>query len=441
MTGTITPPQAPPPPPPPVDKKAQKAAKKAAKRGGSRPAQDDQKWYQKEFFLGRTVKAEDVMNFSRQAASFMRAGIPILDSLSIVAEESNAKELKSVLNDIQQRLRAGSSFGDAIGQHPRVFPGYYIAVIRASELTGQLDDAFDQLASYMQRDINARRQVKSSLVYPSFVMVLAIFAVVVMAVYVLPKFQGFYTSLGAHLPLPTRILLGFTDFMANYWPFIVAGIGVLVIAGFALFSGGPGSGGKRRRDTLLLKLPAIGPLVQLIAIERFCRVLSALVHSGVSLPDAVEVSAASTNQTIFIEKLAVAREAMIRGEGLARPIAATGLFPAAGRQMIRVGESTGSLDEQLQTAAVFYERELEYRLKRVTDLFEPTVIIVVGGAVAFVALAQVSAMYSIYSQVGAKDKVQDKPAVTRSAPTTSTSGARAEDQPRSGDQTGRQSNP
>jgi type IV pilus assembly protein PilC len=192
---------------------------------------------------------------------------------------------------------------------------------------------------------------------------------------------------------------------------------------------------------MLLKLPAIGPLLQLIAIERFCRVLAALVHAGVSLPDAVQVSAESTNNTVFIEKLAVAREAMIRGEGLARPIAATGLFPAAGRQMIRVGESTGSLDEQLQTAATFYERELEYRLKRVTDLFEPTVIIVVGGAVAFVALAQVSAMYSIYSQVGAKDKVKDKPAVTRSAPTPSTSGAGAGNQPRSGDQTGRQSNP
>ena len=165
------------------------------------------------------------------------------------------------------------------------------------------------------------------------------------------------------------------------------------------------------------------------------------MHAGVSLPDAVQVSAESTNQTVFIEKLAIAREAMIRGEGLARPIAATGLFPAAGRQMIRVGESTGSLDEQLQTAATFYERELEYRLKRVTDMFEPTVIIVVGGAVAFVALAQVSAMYSIYSQVGAKDKVQDKPAVTKSAPTPSTSGAGAGKQPRSGDQTGRQSNP
>ena len=417
----LAPPAAVPAPPAP---KAQSGVEKEA-------------WYKREFFIGRTVKAEDVMNFSRQAASFMRAGIPILDSLSIVAEESSAKELKKVLADIQRRLRSGSSFGDAIAAHPRVFPGYYIAVIRASELTGQLDDAFDQLSAYMQRDINAKRQVKSALTYPSFVFVLAIFAVVVMAVYVLPKFKGFYKSLGAKLPLPTRILLWFTDFMAAWWLVIIAAIAALILAGVLVFAG---ASGKPRRDAVLLRIPAIGPLLQLIAIERFCRVLAALVHAGVSLPDAVSVSADSTNQTVFKAKLAIAREAMIRGEGLARPIAATGLFPAAARQMIRVGESTGSLDEQLQTAATFYERELEYRLKRVTDLFEPTIIVIVGGAVAFVALAQVSAMYSIYSQVGQKNNVSTKPAVTRSAPRSSTSGVGAGN-PRRGAQPGRQTTP
>src|SRR5207244_4011437 len=150
------------------------------------------------------------------------------------------KELKKVLNDIQQRLRSGSSFGDAIAMHPRVFPGYYIAVIRASELTGQLDDAFDQLAAYMQRDINARRQVKSSLTYPSFVFVLAIAAVIVMATYVLPKFKGFYTSLHATLPLPTRMLLGFTDFIAEWWTFIVGGIVLIVLGVFTLIGGSHG---------------------------------------------------------------------------------------------------------------------------------------------------------------------------------------------------------
>lgn len=346
--------------------------------------------------FGRIVKSEEVMNFSRQAASFITAGVPILDALAIVAEECGSKQMVNVLNDLQRRLRAGSSFGDAIAQHANVFPGYYIAVIRAAELTGNLDEAFDQLADDMQRDIAAKRQVKSALTYPIIVMGLAIVAVIVMASYVLPKFKGFYGSLGATLPLPTRMLLGFTDFMRDWWPVILITIGVVLFTTLVVFGG---KRGKKRRDAALLKIPGLGPVLRIAALERFCRVLAALVHAGVALPDAIQVSADSTNHTMFQEKLADVREAMMRGEGLARPIAASGIFPAAARQMIRVGESTGSLDQQLKNAAHFYARELEYRLKKLTDSFEPAIVIFVGLIVGFVALAQISAMYSVYSQV------------------------------------------
>jgi type IV pilus assembly protein PilC len=355
-------------------------------------------WYKGDFFTGRKVKAEEVMNFSRQAASFIRAGVPILDALAIVAEESASKKMTEVLRDLQQRLQAGSSFGDAVAAHPKVFPGYYIAIIRAAELTGQLDDAFEQLSNYLERELAARRQVKSALTYPSIVMLLAIIAVTVMSLWVLPKFKTFYASLGAHLPLPTRMLLGFTSFVGNWWFLIVGVIAAIALIGYAVIGG---KHGKTRRDTLMLKLPAIGGLVHLIAIERFCRVLATLVHTGVPLPDAVQVSADSTNNRVFQSKLTGVREAMMRGEGLARPIAASGIFPAAARQMIRVGETTGSLDQQLDAAAAFYERELTYRLKKATDLFEPAVILFVGGVVAFVAVAQISAMYSVYHQIKA----------------------------------------
>jgi type IV pilus assembly protein PilC len=228
---------------------------------------------------------------------------------------------------------------------------------------------------------------------------LAIGAMIVMAVYVLPKFRDLYTSLHAHLPLPTRMLLGFTNLMTNWWWLILAIAALIVGVGIALFGG---QQGKARRDTMLLRLPAIGKLMSLIAVERFCRVLATLVQAGVPLPDAVQVSADSTNNDVFKTKLAHVREAMMRGEGLARPIHATGIFPAAARQMIRVGETTGSLDTQLHNAALFYERELTYELKRVTDMFEPAILLIVGGAVAFVAVAQISAMYSIYHQVKIK---------------------------------------
>ncbi len=360
------------------------------------PDSDVAPWYKREYFVGRAVKREEVMNFSRQTASFLRAGVPILDSLAVVAEESASKKMQEVLVDMQRRLRAGSSFGDAIAVHTKVFPGYYIAVVRAAELTGQLDDALDQLSGYIERELTAGRQLKSSLTYPIIVLLLALVAVIIMSFFVLPQFKDFYKGLGAKLPLPTRMLLGFTDFMEQWWWAIIAGGAACVAIVVATLGG---NRGKDRRDKLMLRLPAVGSVVSLVAIERFCRVLSALVHAGVPLPDAVQVSADSTNNRVFQRKLATVREAMMRGEGLARPIAASGIFPAAARQMIRVGESSGSLDQQLQSAAAFYERELAYRLKRLTDMFEPAVILFVGGVVAFVAIAQVSAMYSVYHQI------------------------------------------
>jgi type IV pilus assembly protein PilC len=356
-------------------------------------------WYKRDFYIGRAVKAEEVMNFSRQTASFLRSGVPILDSLAVVGEENASKKMQEVLADIQLRLRSGSSFGDAVAQHPKVFPGYFIAVVRAAELTGQLDEALEQLSEYLEREVATKKEVKSALTYPIIVMCLAVVAVIIMSVYVLPKFKDLYKSLNAHLPLPTRMLMGFVTFMSNWWWLVLAIIGVVLVVMVALFGG---KQGKNRRDRTLLKLPVVGGLVHLMAVERFCRVLATLVHTGVPLPDAVQVAADSTNNSVFMTKLSTAREAMMRGEGLARPIQRTEIFPPAARQMIRVGETTGSLDKQLDNAAEFYSRELRYNLKRATDMFEPAIILFVGAIVAFVAIAQISAMYSIYHQVKIK---------------------------------------
>ncbi len=354
------------------------------------------KWYELEFYVGRAVKLEELMNFTRQLSAFLRAGVPILDSLAVVSEEGASKKMREVVDDVILRLRSGSSFGDAIAQHPKVFPGQYVAIVRASELTGRLDEALDQLADDVERDVTARKEVKSALTYPIIVFFMAIAAMIIMALYVLPKFKTLYSSLKAKLPLPTRMLLSFTNFMAKWGWLLAVGLIVALMVGWLVFGG---KHGKRRRDATLLKLPVAGGLMKLIAIERFCRVLAALVHTGVPLPDAVQVAADSTNNTVFEEKLAGVREAMMRGEGLARPIQQAGIFPAAARQMIRVGEASGSLDLQLENAAKFYQRELSYELKRVTGLFEPAIILLVGSAVAFVAVAQISAMYSIYHQV------------------------------------------
>lgn len=344
----------------------------------------------------KKVKSADLMNFSRQAAAFLRAGIPVLEALSVLADETKNKLLRKILIETGQSLRAGASLGAGLARYPGAFPSYYIPMVRSAELTGSLDSVLDQLAIYVERDLEARRKVKSALTYPSVVAAMSVVSVVVLAVWVLPKFEVFFDGLDADLPLATRMLLGITDLFATFWPVLVALVAVLMVL-FVLSI--RTDRGRHLRDRMLLGAPALGSVVRFAIVERFCRVLSALVTAGVPLPDALIVASNGTGNRVFQVGLAKAREAMIRGEGLARPLAALGLFPAGANQMIRVGEVTGTLDQQLEFAATFYERELNYRLKKFTDLFEPAVIVFMGLIVGFVAIALVSAMYGIFRQV------------------------------------------
>jgi type IV pilus assembly protein PilC len=213
---------------------------------------------------------------------------------------------------------------------------------------------------------------------------------------VLPKFTGLYESLGADLPLPTRMLMGFTNFMSSSWPMLIAAIAVVVVGLGVLFRG---TRGKGRRDVVAMRTPVIGNLFQLISLERFCRVLSSLATAGVPLPVAIGLSADSTNNTLFQTRMVNVREVLVRGGGLYEPMAESGLFPIAARQMIQVGERTGLLGNQMGRAASYYEREVTFAMKKATQLFEPVVILFVALIVGFIAIAQIAAMYSIFGQV------------------------------------------
>jgi type IV pilus assembly protein PilC len=348
------------------------------------------------FSIGHTVRTSDLMAFCRQLSSFLEAGISVLDALEIVGDQTDSKPMKVVVADVGDSIRRGSSFVDAVAAHPDVFPAYFRSMLVSAEYTGRLDTVLSQLAADMERDSSARRQVKSALTYPVVVLFVAVAAMVVMSVFVLPKFSGLYRSLGAKLPLPTKMLLGFTDFISNDWFLIV---GAAAIVAVVLIATVGGERGKPRRDRLVMKLPLIGDLFHLISLERFCRVLASLAHAGIPLPEAIGVSADSTNNSIFQSEMTVVRETLNRGGGLYEPMAESGLFPIAARQMIQVGERTGLLANQLTKAATYYEREVAFQMKRATDLFEPMVILFVGLIVGFVAVAQVAAMYSIFGQV------------------------------------------
>lgn len=344
----------------------------------------------------KLVPRKDVMHFSRQLSVFVRAGVPIMEALGVIAEETPDKLLQKALYDMIERIQAGDTFASAAAAHPETFPNYYVGMLSSAELTGNLDVVLDQLGDYLDRDIQARGKITGALIYPAVVACMAVVVVVVLATFVMPKFVVFFKSFNAQLPLPTRMLLSMSNFVSTWWWAIFGGIILLVVGFIALRRS---RGGKAWLDSMILKLPLLGDLVRTAVIERTCRILSSMLRAGVALPDAMRVTAESANNTVYREGLSHVRDEMMEGQGLAEPLARTGLFPGAARQMFRVGEETGTLDAQLATASNFYERELDVKLRRFTSLFEPAVIIFMGVIVGFVAVALVSAMYGIYHQV------------------------------------------
>ncbi|HUY23186.1 MAG TPA: type II secretion system F family protein [Acidimicrobiales bacterium] len=342
------------------------------------------------------VPRRELMHFSRQLAVFMQAGIPVLEALEVLSQEVGSKTFQRILAEMAEALRSGETFASAADAHPEAFPPYYLGILRSAELTGNLDTVLDQLAEYIDRDTEARRKITSALIYPGIVLVMSIVAVVVITGVVLPRFKTFFNSLHAKLPLPTRALIAIADFFVTDW-FLFAGLAALIIVAFVL--GASTRRGREVRDVIVLRVPILGDLIRTAILERFCRILCSMVGAGVPLPEALLVTGNATTNAVFRRGLVSAREGMLRGEGLAAPLAQTNLFPIAARRMFLVGESTGTLDHQLDTAAHYFDRELDYKLKHFTSLFEPAVILFVGIIVGFVAIALVSAMYGIYRQV------------------------------------------
>jgi type IV pilus assembly protein PilC len=341
------------------------------------------------------VKKKELMHFTRQFAVFVKAGIPITEALDVIGDETSDVALRRTISSMSEQLRNGGTLSDAARKHPECFPKYYVGILESAELTGKLDETLDDLAGYLERELETRAKVVSALSYPGVVMVLAIITVAILAGYVLPQFKPLFEELNADLPLPTRMLLMvatlFTDLI-----YIPAGVALLFIGGMTwMFKS---DNGKLFKQRLVLKIPIIKGIVEYAILERFCRILSAMIRAGVPLPEGLKTTTESTDNIVYREGLEKAQEVMLEGGGFARPMADTGLFPGAARQMFKVGEETGTLDEQLEVASLYFNRELESRIKKFTTMFEPIMIVFVGLIVGFVAVALVSAMYGVLGQ-------------------------------------------
>ena len=338
------------------------------------------------------VKKKELMHFTRQLAVFVKAGIPITEALETIGDETEDLALRRTLSAMIERLRNGGTLSAAARMHPETFPMYYMGILESAELTGRLDETLDSLAGYLEREVEARSKVVAALSYPAVVMVMALVTVVILAGYVLPQFKPLFAELHAKLPLATRSLLFFASLFTDLWyiPFTFL---VIVISAVMWLTKTPN--GRIRKDKLVLKIPVIKGIVEYAILERFCRILGAMIRAGVPLPEGLKTTTEATSNTVFRVRLEEAQVVMLEGGGFSRPLADTGLFPGAARQMFKVGEETGTLDTQLEMASIYFDRELESRIKKFTTMFEPIMIIMVGLMVGFVAVALVSAMYGV----------------------------------------------
>jgi len=342
------------------------------------------------------VKKKNLMNFTRQLAVFVKAGIPITDALTTIADEASDVALRRALTQMVDDLRNGGLLSQAAAQHTGVFPNYYVGILQSAELTGRLDESLESLAHYLEREIDTRAKVVGALAYPMVVMMMSFFTVLVLAGYVLPQFKPLFEELNAELPLPTRMMLFFARFFGDLW-FVTAGGFLVFIATMSFLYIHPT--GKELKDRMMLKIPIIKGIVEYALLERFCRILGTMLRSGVAIPAAMETTTEATANVVYREQLEIARQQMLEGSGFTQPLIDTELFPGAARQMFRVGEETGTLDQQLSVASEYFDRELEARIKTFTTMFEPIMIIFVGVIVGFVAVALVSAMYGVLDGV------------------------------------------
>lgn len=338
------------------------------------------------------VDKKALLYFTRQMAVFVQAGVAITVALEVIGDETTDAALRRALVDMAEDLRNGGTLSDSMSRHATVFPNYYIGIVRASELTGRLDEALESLAAYMQRELDTKSQVMSALTYPAVVMMLSLATVALLAGYVLPRFKPLFEELGAELPLPTRMMLGVSTIFTDYLLIVIAVVLVFGSASYWLFKS---KSGKPYRDRFLLKVPVLKGVISYQLLERFCRMLSTMLTAGVPLIDGFRTTKEGTDNVVFRERFEKVEETMLEGGGFARPLADTDLFPGAAKQMFKVGEETGTLDRQLQVAAQFFGRELEDRVRKFTAMFEPLLIIFIGAVVGFVALALVSAMYGM----------------------------------------------
>ncbi len=342
--------------------------------------------------LSGRVKRGEVAIFSRQFATMINAGLSLLRSLSILAGQTESKELARILSEVRTDVERGTALSVAMARHPKAFDRLYVSMIRAGETGGMLDTVLLRMATTLEKQVELRRKVKSAMTYPVVVGALIVLIVGAMILFVVPMFEGMYAELGGTLPLPTRLLLAVSSAVTSLW-YLVAGLGGLAVFGLRRWVGT--EGGRQRWDALKLRLPVFGTLVHKTILARFARTLGALVRSGVPILEALDIVSDTAGNAVMAKGLEDAKAGVAQGEPLSKHLEAHAVFPGMVVQMLAVGEETGALDELLDKIADFYDMEVAATVDALTSLIEPLLIVAMGLSVGGMVVALYLPMFNI----------------------------------------------
>lgn len=347
--------------------------------------------------LGAKVTDRDIVVFTRQFATMIDAGLPLVQCLEILASQQDNKVLKKTLTEIRQAVEGGSTFAAALKQHPKVFSSLYANMVEAGEAGGILDTILNRLAQYMEKAMSLKKKVKSAMIYPSTIVTVAVVVVIFLLVFVIPTFKAMFEGFGAALPLPTQIVLELSRIVRSYF-LLGAAVAVAVILGIRWWYGTPS--GKTAIDRLLLRMPIIGILIRKVAVAKFTRTLGTLISSGVAILDGLEITARTAGNKIVEMAVLKTRASIAEGKTIADPLRESGVFPPMVVQMIAVGEQTGALDAMLSKIADFYDEEVDTAVANLTALLEPLLMVFLGVVIGGVVIAMYLPIFKLVTVVG-----------------------------------------
>ncbi|TET37709.1 MAG: type II secretion system F family protein [Planctomycetota bacterium] len=345
------------------------------------------------------VKPKDLVVFTRQLATMISAGIPLLEGLEILSEQAEDPGFKLVLTAIVESVRSGSDFSESLGMHPKIFEDIYVNMIRAGEASGQLDVILDRLSEYMEAAEKLKREIKSAMTYPVVSLIMVFGITIFLLVFIVPKFAEIFDQIGGRdkMPMPTKILIAISEFMQHNWYiWVPAFIGLIVVA--VAYS--KTEKGGYVVDWLKLNIPVFGPLFRKIAISRFARTFATLIRSGVPILGALEIVAHTAGNRIVRDAVLSASESVRQGEPLGAPLAKSKVFPPMVTRMISIGERSGSLEALLEKISEFYESEVSATVDALTSLIEPLMIGLMGFMVGGIVMAVFLPIFKMSSQMG-----------------------------------------